>query len=222
MMPCCVPALINPAIDTIYLSERMRFRLGYRSWLSRYDVDFGVVKSVAVDVDSSVIWRTGYDEEIEVAEIVRQLGFVEVLHLVSEYSLFNPDVNFDYSAWGTVSGEGEEGWRWVEPVDRELWDDVSRAKSWRETVGGWLEAEKERYGEEEWVMPEVVLSFVKFERGLMRKEYCEEEALRGLELVKVEDHEPVSLWSRSIKFVADKFRIRRRFGSRQEMNVLYT
>jgi hypothetical protein len=204
--------LINPQIDTIYLPGRAQFPLGYNQWLSRSDVDFSLVRSLAVDVGWSRAWRTGFDEKISVEEIVRRLGHVEKLHLVSEYSLFNPDIKYDYSAWGRVPKRGEPGWNWVEVVDREVWEDVSPAKIWQKNVARKLEAEKARYegeGEGRWVVPEVVLSFVKYER-IPRSlgDWDEDEILGRLEPVKTGEYRPArSFWPNFIKFVTERHRI---------------
>jgi hypothetical protein len=186
--------LINPHIDTIYLPGRAQFPLGYNPWLSRSDVDFNLIRSLAVDVGWSRPWRTGFDERISVEEIVRRLGHIEKLHLVSEYNLFNPDIKYDYSAWGRVPKGGEPGWNWVQIVDREVWENVSHAKNWQENMERKLEAEKTRYygeGGDKWMVPEVTLSFVKYERipGSLG-DWDEDEILGRLEPMKAEEHRP--------------------------------
>jgi 2EXR family len=220
---CCVPVLINPEIDTIYLPGRAQFPLGYRDWFCRNADDFGLVRSLAVDLGWSRTWRTGFDERIGVEEIVRCLGHVETLHLVSEYSLFNPNVKYDYSTWGKI-GTGE-GWQWMEPKDKDLWENVSNARRWQESMRTQLEMEKKGYsdidGETPWVVPEVVLSFVRFEALPLPKVFREEEQiLGGLELVKVAaNNGSGSLWSKVNRFVMDRLGIQGRLRGGREKTV---
>jgi hypothetical protein len=183
--------------------------LGYNAWLSRCDVDFSLVRSLAVDVGWSRSWRTGFDERISVEEIVRRLGHIEKLHLVSEYSLFNPNIRYDYSAWDRVSNGGEPGWNWVKIVDGEVWENVSHAINWQENMKRKLEAEKTKYGGEggpKWMIPEVVLSFVKYERipgdpG----DWDENEILERLEPMKTEEYKPrKSFWPEFTKLFAER------------------
>jgi hypothetical protein len=228
-LPRDVPLLINPDIDTIYLPGRAQFPLCYRAWFERSDVDFSLIRSVAVDVGWSRTWRTGYDERISLEEIVRRLGNVRRLHLVSEYSLFNPDIRYDYSAWGKMESwaEADAGWKWVVPVDRDLWENVSHAKRWQETVARQLEAEQKRYGDVEgvmpWVVPEVELGFVKFHKfPKVPREFREEEQELGdFEMMKVEDNTSASLWTKSKRFMADKFRMQGRFGGGREEDMCF-
>jgi hypothetical protein len=182
--------LINPQIDTVYLPGHSQFPLGYIAWLSRSDVDFSLVRSLAVDVGWSRLWQTGFDENLSVEKLTRMLGHVKKLHLVSEYSMFNPDIKYDYSAWGRVPKLGEPGWNWVEVVDAEVWEDLSHAKIRQENMERKLEAERARCGNEEvvkWVSPEVVLSFVMYER-IPRKlvDSDKDEILEKLEPVKID------------------------------------
>jgi len=203
--------LINPQIDTVYLPGRARFPLGYIAWFSRSDVDLSLVRSLAVDVGWSRPWRTGFDENIRVEEIVRRLGHVNELHLVSEYSMFNPDIRYDYSAWGRVPEVGEPGWNWVDVVDREVWEDVSHAKIRQENMARKLKAEKARYegeGDGKWVLPEVVLSLVKYERIPRKPDDSDEEILGMLELVKTEEYRPRrSFWPDFAKHLTERLRI---------------
>jgi hypothetical protein len=67
---CYLAVLINPHIDTIYLPGYSQLPLGYNPWLSRSDVDFNLIRPLAVDVGWSRPWRTGFDERISVGEIV--------------------------------------------------------------------------------------------------------------------------------------------------------
>lgn len=149
---------------------------------------------------------------------MRLLGYVEELHLVSEYSLFNPDIKYDYSAWGQTPEGEEPGWNWVQIVDREVWEDISHAKIWQQNMTRKLEAEKVRYeregeGEEEgegkWLMPEVVLSFVKYERFPRKLEYWDEdEILRRVEPMKTEEfRQRRSFWPDFAKLFKERLRI---------------
>lgn len=159
-------------------------------------------------------WRTGFDEKISVEEIVRRLGHVRRLHLVSEYSLFNPDIKYDYNAWGRIPKGGEPGWNWVEILDKEVWENVSHARIRRENMARRLEAERVRHegegeGRRKWVVPEVVLNFVKYE-GMPGKlgDWDEDEILRRLEPMKTEEPKPArSFWPDFAKHFTERLRV---------------
>lgn len=206
---CCVAVLVDPAIDTVLLPGRPRFALAYGPWLARSDVAFGLVRSLAVDVGWGVPRRAGFVGDVGVEEMVRWLGGVERLHLVTEYSLFNQGVECDSSSWTPVPKGGQPGWNWVPMVNGAAWENAGCARNWQGKMVRKLEAEKMRCdaeGESRWVPPEVVLSLIKYERVPESFGYWDEDEILGrFEPMKTDEPKPKrSFWSELTKLFTER------------------
>jgi hypothetical protein len=240
---CCKQTLVNPKLDTVYLPGRPSTSLFLDEWLAR-KLDFSAVRSLAVDVGFSDRWATGADEGLRVAEIVRRLGHVRKLCLISDYSAnFLPYRGAGLESWqgyekdlfNEMEGDWEGGWRWVVPKQENMIWGLNAATERRvEEVRLKLARERRKF-RQGWEDPEEVVKFVKYVRPVKpenpnsvtpdknevqvatRAETTQEKECTWQVSTFVEPpSQSPSVWSRFQKFVTRKKEVKPTFGLMKE------